>query len=234
VGRNCFSCPQFYEEKIQYKAVSLLSPDEYQKFSEELIEFEIWWESLVGKEVRFYGKLDSVKPQFLQFVSPQARSLQHHGYTLIARSGFIDRYEIDDTIYFSVSKKTYANLAFRRGDLFECTATFQLDAGRIVLSQLRHFDFEERGEGKVYSEGDTKVIQATGTFFNKQPEKCLQCPQGSLIDTVAQTNSHEKTYRQLMCFEGFSQPELCTYQPMETMACEHCESDEFNQVLSQK
>ncbi len=64
VGRNCFSCKNYFEEKINYQPEILLNEEQHKRFKQELEEFEEWLNTSAGKWVEFSGEVFSVKPHF--------------------------------------------------------------------------------------------------------------------------------------------------------------------------
>ena len=61
VGKNCFNCKDFYDEKEIFKPELLLSEEEYQIFIRKLNQFEDWLEELRGKDIEFSGIINSLK-----------------------------------------------------------------------------------------------------------------------------------------------------------------------------
>ncbi|MFX0201192.1 MAG: hypothetical protein ACFFCW_34170, partial [Candidatus Hodarchaeota archaeon] len=53
VGRKCFGCKYYYEEKVCHQPDVILDDEEFKKFEKSLEEYEEWLESVVGKDVEF-------------------------------------------------------------------------------------------------------------------------------------------------------------------------------------
>jgi hypothetical protein len=85
VGRNCFSCKNYFEEKITYQPEILLNKEEFENFQRELEEFENWLEGAIGKRVEFSGTVNSVKPHFKKKKFGSKESLTFPGPNLFQR-----------------------------------------------------------------------------------------------------------------------------------------------------
>ena len=60
VGRDCFSCKNYFDEKINHQPEIILDEEAYKKFQLDLEEFEDWLEQNVGRWVEFSGIINSV------------------------------------------------------------------------------------------------------------------------------------------------------------------------------
>jgi len=56
------------------------------------------------------------------------------------------------------------------------------------------------------------VARSVGTEFDCQPEKCLRCDKGCLLDVIDRTQTKERIFRHLFCLLGVESPELCWYE----------------------
>ena len=94
-------------------------------------------------------------------------------------------------------------------DRLEFRATVREDRGRIVLERMRRLEVLRRGEGRVWTPADGMVAKRTAIAFPRQPERCLLCPSGTLLDVNQDTPSGVRHYRRLLCLEGMEDPEVC-------------------------
>jgi hypothetical protein len=211
VGRDCFSCKNYFEEKIQYQPEVILSPDEYKKFQRDLEEFEEWLERTIGRWMEFSGKVHSVKPHFRKVVYGAKEILEFPGYLISFREGYLDRIFFRDAIFVTVSRRTQLNLKFSKGDEVEFKARLRTDKGRIILDRIKYVEFPHKEEADTWSQGQALVARSTGTELDCQPEKCMLCDNGSLLDVVEKHGDKSIVRRHLFCLAGMEDPEACVY-----------------------
>ena len=209
MGKNCHGCRHFYEEKVHNRSELQISETEYQEFQRELVEFEDWLEEHRGKEWEIHGKIDGVKPLFNKRVYGKGESFVFRGFLLIFKELFIERERIEDHVYIRLSPKTYASLKFGAGDVITARATLDMDRGRLVMHRLRRIDIEQRGEAPLWNESKALVARETATHIPLQPEGCIQCPFGSLIDVEDRSAKHSRRYRELYCLKGMKDHRKC-------------------------
>jgi len=133
VGRDCFSCKNYFEEKIMYQPEIILDEEGYKKFESDLEEFEEWLEGTTGKWVEFSGTVNSVKPHFRKKRFGRKEILEFPGFLLSFKEGYLDRVFFKDHIYVTISRRTQQNIKFARGDEVEFKARLRTDRGRIVM-----------------------------------------------------------------------------------------------------
>jgi hypothetical protein len=211
VGRNCFSCKNYFEEKISYQPEMLLDKEEFGNFQRDLEEFEDWLESVVGKRIEFSGTVNSVKPHFRKKILGSKEILAFPGFLISFKEGYLDRVFFEDYIFLSISIKSQENLKFAKGDKVEFEATLRTDKGRIILEKIGHVGFLEKKGEAFWNESLALVAKNTGTELDCQPEKCLVCENGCLLDVVEKEGERSKIHRHLFCLAGVGDPEACVY-----------------------
>ncbi|RMG28656.1 MAG: hypothetical protein D6732_18480 [Methanobacteriota archaeon] len=202
MGKNCSGCRYFREEKVHHHPQLLISEEEYEAFQKELREFEDWLEEHLNREVNIHGRVDGVKPLFQKRMYDKGNGFSFSGFLLIFKELYFGRELMEDPVYARLSPKTYASLKLGRGDVLSARATLTLDRGRLVLKKLRRIDIEERGEPPFWDKSKALVARETATRIPTQPEGCMQCPFGSLVDVEDVRNGQSKHYRQLYCLRG--------------------------------
>ncbi len=217
VGRDCFSCKNYFDEKINYQPETLLDAEQYKKFERDLEEFEEWLETTRGKWVEFSGTVNTVKPHFRKIRFGSSQTISFPGFLISFTEGYIDRTFFQDNIFVTTSRRTQQNLKFARGDEVEFQARFGTDRGRIVLDRIRHIDFlhKESQDGPTVSQA--LVARSTGTEFDCQPEKCMMCGNGCLLDVIDKGDRESKVKRHLYCLAGVQNPEECVYRLVKRM-----------------
>ena len=83
VGRKCFGCKDFYEDKIHNYPELQIGPKDYNTFLKEYEDFKDWLDELRGKNIEISGKLKGIKPHFQKRIYPKSSFLSFQGYILI-------------------------------------------------------------------------------------------------------------------------------------------------------
>jgi len=211
VGRDCFSCKHYFDEKIVYQPETGLDEEEYKKFESDLEEFEEWLEATVGKWVEFSGKVNSVKPHFRKIKFGSKETLSFPGFLISFKEGYLDRVFFKDHIFVTISRKTQQNFKFARGDEVEFKARLRANRGRMVLERIRYVEFLHKEEAESWSLSQALVAKNTGKEIDCQPEKCMMCENGCLMDVVEKTDKSSAVRRHLFCLIGMENPEECVY-----------------------
>jgi len=206
VGKKCFNCKYFYEEKIHQYPLSLGSEEKYSEFQEEFDDFLDWIGTLLRKRVLCEGRVNSIKPD-LKIDSSNNRIVLK-GFLIRFSSGFLDNKIFDDSFYLRISPMTQNKLQIRNDDNIEFEANLKLDRGRLIFLKSGRFHFIERGGNKAPGKTELLVALNTATILKCQPEKCMNCTKGVLSDIDASKNGPR---RALVCLMGFSDYQLCTY-----------------------
>ncbi len=209
VGRLCDGCTHWTEERIHYQPRIKLSALEFDRFNAELDEFEDWLSTAVNRETDFWGELDSIKPRFRRYQQTSGHRLHLQGYLLVFKRGFIGTTEIDDLFYALISPRQQERMEFSAGDRFEARGRLVLDRGRLVFEKMWAVDFDVRSGEPVWRNSEALVARETATFFQTQPEACLHCPYGALVDVFVKNSGEQKVKRMLYCLEGIKDPALC-------------------------
>ncbi|MEJ2634529.1 MAG: hypothetical protein P8184_04480 [Calditrichia bacterium] len=202
MGRKCFECKEFYEEKIHNHAEVQVSTDEYKAFLKELELFDDWMLEMRNREIEIAGTIDGVKPHFVKKVYPKASFLSFRGYILTFREIYIGRVHLEDYAYARISDQLYQKLQVGAGDEIEARARVKLDHGRLILYALKAIEPVKRGEPAIWSDQKVQLAREVSTEFTIQPEECVQCPFGALIDVEYMKDHHSSPRRQLMCLKG--------------------------------
>ena len=136
VGRKCFECRDFYEEKIHNYPELQINSEKYQQFLNELDEFEDWLIEYRYKPINFWGKVISVKPNFIQKVHERSAYLSFRGFIIVLKNVFLDNQSFEDPVFALISSKYYLRLSFGTDGEIEGFGNLRLDRGRIVFIQL--------------------------------------------------------------------------------------------------
>ena len=231
VGRKCFGCKEFYDEKVINRPEALLSDEEFSKFMRDLAEFETWLNSLKGIEVNLCGTIHSVKPRMRQFLHGKRRNIELSGFVLIFREAFIDLTKFEDLCYLTIGKGLQAKYAFSKGDEIDLYARVSLDRGRLIFKRPNRIEIDERSLGGAWSWEEALVAARTASPIPYQLEKCFACERGCLLDTIERTNTGERHKRQLFCLEGKRDPQSCVYDLAKRIETEICGTEGVERTL---
>ena len=231
VGKKCFGCKEFYDEKVINRPEVVLSDEEFSIFMRDLREFEIWLNGLKGIELNLSGTIYSVKPRMRQVIQGKRSHIELNGFALIFREVFIDLVRFEDLCYVNVSKSLQAKYRFSKGDKVDLYARLSVDRGRLIFKRPNRIEIDERGEGKTWSWDKALVAARTASPIPYQLERCFACDKGCLLDTIERTNAGERHKRQLFCLEGIKDPQHCIYDLAKSIGVELCAVDEFQRTI---
>ena len=218
VGRLCDGCRYYEDEKVHLQPALLLTAAEYERFLSQIQEFDDWIESLTGREVEFYCQIDSVKPRFRKEVMGRKNYFRLNGYVLVVRQGFIDRESFEDIFYIDIAPAQQERYRFASGDCFEAKGRVSIDRGRVLIGRTNRIEFEERSQQPTWKNSEALVARQVATLFVHQPEPCLKCPKGALVDVSETVHGVEQKRRELYCLAGIVDPRACYLFPHEKMA----------------
>ena len=231
VGRKCFGCKEFYDEKVINCPEVLLSDDEFSKFMRDLGEFETWLGTVKGTEINLSGTIYSVKPRMRHVIQGKRRHIELNGFVTIFREAFIDLVKFEDPCYLTISKGLQAKYRFSKGDKVDLYARVSVDRGRLILKRPNRIEIDERGEEETWSWDKALVAARTASPIPYQLEKCFACDRGCLLDTIERTHMGERFKRQLFCLEGIKDPHYCIYDLAKSIDIELCVLDTFQRTI---
>ena len=208
VGKKCFNCKYFYEEKIHQYPEVLLSQENFSVFCENFDDFIDWLNDLQKRRVLAEGKIHSIKPELTIAYSRYRSMINLRGFLVKFSSGYLDNQFFDDSFYLSISWLTQNKLKLRKNDNLEFEANLSLDRGRLKLFKSGKFHFVERGNGHPPNRSHLLVALNTASVQKGQPEKCLRCSKGILSDIIDSTTSPQ---RGMVCLLGMPDHRLCNY-----------------------
>jgi len=212
VGRKCFGCKHYFDQKIHNQPVLLLSENEYRDFLEELDDFEDWLDSLKDKQINIRGKIQTIKPALTRIVHQQSSHLNLRGYFIHFDEAFIDTVHWEDHCYALIYPDQQERFQFAAGDEVEFRARIELDQGRLIFKKINSIEFLDRSHQPTWTKSQALVVKHTTISFDRQPTKCLQCDQGVLVDVIDKSLPQWEHSRELFCLKSFPDPALCYYK----------------------
>lgn len=211
VGRNCFGCKHYFDEKIHNQPVLLISGDDYHQFLADLDEFEDWIDSLVDKQVDIQGTINTVKPALTKIIHHQGSHLNLNGYFLQFDEAFISTTHWEDHCYGLVYPDQHERFQFAPGDIIEFRARVELNQGRLVCKKINTIDFVHRSQTPTWTKSQALVVKYTIISYDHQSTKCFHCDQGVLVDVIDKSRPHQERSRELFCLKSFPDPAVCYY-----------------------
>ncbi len=218
VGRKCFNCREFYDEKEMLKPELLVTAKEYALFLRTMHRFEDWLESVRGREVEFSGTINSLKPGFYKTAASPQRHIACDGFLLNFSGGHINLDYFDDSIYVKLSSSAQHRLKLGKGDRVNFRALVKEERGRIVLVRVRGIDIEEKAAEEIWTVSRAQLARRTATIISGHHERCLNCDRGSLLDIIG----GDKKQRMMLCLEGIRDPDYCMYSVSQLLMVDRC------------
>jgi hypothetical protein len=209
VGKNCKGCTYYTEDKIHLQPELLLNDTEYDKFQEELENFETWLDEVRFRKLPIAGRINNVKPWFERILLPRESHIKFRGYLLVFKKGFIGKKSFNDVFYIRVSENLMKINRFLPKMKIEMNGEIREDRGRIIVHKPKVIEIYNKGWGYPWTRERALVSVKTAAFLKEQPEQCLTCHWGALADVIDRRGKEENRYRNLYCLKGIDNPETC-------------------------
>jgi len=209
VGKGCFSCKKFYDEKFVYRPETDLGEKEMRRFNEEFLEFRGWIEGRRGRTVRFAGKIGSLLPHLKMTIENGSSRVIMDGLYVSFDNGYFDNDYFDDKIYLRINGRFLCRTELTPGDGMEFDAMFTEDRGRIILKNPRNLEIERNGGTGCITMSRAQVARATGKIITGSIEHCSGCLYRSLIDVEDRSRKEIIRYRRYYCLRGITDSENC-------------------------
>ena len=208
VGKNCFSCKHYYEEKICRKPEALVDKETLQKFFDDLKDYEYWLSTVEGKRVSFSGIITAVYPSLVMTVDNNRSSVRMDGFLIKFAKGYIGYDLFDDTIYLHIGRRFLAKWQPAPSDELEFKARLTNSRGKVVLIRPTEVEIE-KNEGKPIIDYSKALIgKTTGTIVRDDISLCHQCPFGALLDVIV-LRPKRNIYRRFYCLRGVEYSKDC-------------------------
>lgn len=209
VGRLCEGCTHYIDEKIHYQPTIILSGAAFEAFERERQDFDEWMNKHENRDLDILCEVSSIKPRFKKTMSSGKGQLRLDGYLLVMRHGYIGITECDDYFYANISPNQQDRCRFAVGDKFEAMGRMSLNRGRLLFHKIWSVVFVHRSNKPTWNNSKALVARTSAAEFSMQPEACIRCPHGVLVDTVIFMDGQKQFKRSLYCLEGIKSPELC-------------------------
>ena len=207
VGKNCFNCKYFYEEKRHQYPELIDQSDNEENFINQFVEFEEWIEDLKSRRVLCEGIIAGINPDLTLRRQGEKYRISARGFLIRFKEGYIDNHLFEDPFYLSISSMTQNKLLLREEDNLEFEASLLVDRGRLKFIKPGRFEFYNRGDNKPLRTNDILVAKETYTIQENQPAKCMNCVHGMLVDVENLDNGPS---RATVCLQGIADYQYCT------------------------
>jgi hypothetical protein len=209
VGKGCFSCKKFYDEKLVYLPETDLDEKALRRFMDELLEFRGWIEGRRRRTVHFAGNINSIMPHLKMTIENGGKRVAMDGFYVSFDNGYFGNDYFDDKVYLRTNGRFLYRTESAPGDGLEFDAMFTEDRGRIILKNPRNIEIERNGGTRCMTGSRAQVGRATGKIITGSIEKCAYCVYCSLIDVEDRTRKETARYRRFFCLRGISDSENC-------------------------
>lgn len=209
VGRGCFSCKEYHEDKLIYAPETSLAEDEIKEFIDELHQYEGWLESMEGKTIEFSGTVDAITPHFQMRMEERKSAVTMDGFYVSFAKGYIGRDLFDDRIYLKMSGNLLVKTRLAPDAKIDCRAIFSSSRGRIILRNPRQIEIQENGSRRHINVSRALVGRATGKIIRGPITDCADCPYISLVDVEDARRHQAVFYRRFYCLRGVEDSENC-------------------------
>lgn len=232
VGKSCKGCTYFIEDKIHMQPDCLLEPEAYDRFLEDLENFETWLQSMKYKRVSLAGRIRTVKPHYRRLLYTRESHTRLHGYLLALKPAYIAMDCFQDTLYIRVSEGQMKALHFAPKMKLECTGEIRLDRGRLIVHRPGRFEIIKPGRGKPWTRERALVSIKTAKPLKSQPAQCLSCGWSVLVDTEDHREIENDFRRELFCLKGIEDYHSCYIQALRKQKRKNRKSRISDQVIN--
>jgi hypothetical protein len=208
VGRNCFSCKYYHEEKICRMPAANIDNESLEQFLKDLDEYEYWLSTVENKRIKFSGQISAVFPSIIKIINDGRTSTRLNGFFIKFDRGHIGYDLFDDSVYLRVGSRFLKNHRPSPGDEIECEAELKNDRGRILLTRPSHVELDRNGGEPVIDYSRALVGKTTGAIVADDSKLCRDCPYGALLD-IEVISPREKRYRRFYCLRGVEHAYTC-------------------------
>ncbi len=210
VGKDCFSCPHFYDLKLAYSPDVQVDDVDYARFRSDFSEFEEWVNGLTGKRVEIRGRIKTVNPLLTNEGDNGNFRIACRGVLLYLTDGIFGYDIFEDPFYARLSFSAYDRINVAVGDTLDMKGQLEIDRGRFVFGKVGDIEVVRRGESEPIPSSQLKQAKFTGTVVDGQPAKCLLCAHGLLIDS-SNSDGRSAPRRLLYCIKGVADYHFCPY-----------------------
>lgn len=221
-GKLCLSCKFLVEEKNHYVPKVILNDKEFDDFKIKYNKFLFWTKSLNGRFIKFYGKVETIKPYIKHIYFDKGSKFLLKGYLLALKWAYLERDFFEDKLFLYLPKNKLWRLKNIKFDEIEGFGSLNLSDGNLFLSNPKNL-LSVKGEDLNFKEDENVLLKIKlGSIFNAYQGKCLDCENG--VPSVVENQSALKFVpkREIICLEGYSNPSFCLNEIYKNIKIEKC------------
>jgi hypothetical protein len=217
VGKLCRGCTHYQEEKLHFQPHSVLKTEEEVDFHEELENYELWLDGVRGKRLSVAGKIGSIKPWLEKTVGVETH-WRMRGALLAIKEGFVGLDSVEDVFFVRVPDSLMRARQFETGMQAEMTAEIGEDRGRLIAHHPRSVELSGTGMGRPPERNEMVIAAKLSTRMDDQPDRCLECRHGLLVDVEDRFKPAVSHRRELYCMKAMVDSENCAVKAWEYKA----------------
>lgn len=221
-GKLCQSCKYLIEEKNHYIPKIILKEEEWKEFKFEYNKFLFWIKSQEQKTLKFYAKIESIKPYIKHIYYDKGSKFLLKGYFLILKWVYFENVFFDDMVFLYIPKNKIWKLKKLKSDEIEGFSNFSIFRGNLFLSNVKNLI--NVGKEEIFFREDMDVLLKLklSSVFNNYQGKCFDCDKGVPAVVENQTSLKFIPKREIICLEGYSHPSLCLHNIYKNIKIEKC------------
>ncbi len=210
VGKDCFSCPCFYDIKLAFAPELQVESAAFDEFQKDFAEFEEWVQGLSAKRIEVRGAVRSISPLLENHGDNGCLRIACRGVLLHLSDGVFRYDRFLDPFYARLSFSMHDRIRLAVGDTIDMMGQLEIDRGRFVFSKVGDIDIVRQGDGETITSSQLRQTKFTGSAIDGQPGKCLRCAHGLLIDSP-RSDGRSSPRRLLYCLKGVADHRFCPY-----------------------
>jgi hypothetical protein len=210
VGKDCFSCPYFFDIKEVYQPETKLPENEYRNFLREFEEFEDWVTELTRRRIEVRAVVKAINPLLVDHGGNGIPKIAGRGVLLYFGEGIFEYDKFLDPFYARLSFSVYDRYRIAVGDEIDFKGELRIDRGRFVIDRVGGIETIRASGGEIADLKELRQARFTGTVIEGQPAKCLRCPNGLLIDSL-NSDGRSQPRRLMYCTKGVADYRYCPY-----------------------
>ncbi|HPR64044.1 MAG TPA: hypothetical protein PK014_07450 [Thermoanaerobaculia bacterium] len=207
-GRKCGGCQHFYDIKEAYRPELVLKGSARDDFFTHYRHFKWWVDEIEGTRVSFFGRVALLKPCYVKIVRKRGEFFRSRGLLAVFHKGYIGRTHFQDRLYLNLTRSESERLQIFEGQELEGEAQLSIDRGRFILSRPRRMAMAQQKQSSDHHYLDL-MLRIGSKTFRDQPERCVACSRGILVDVLDGEDNQRFLGRELLCLEGVASPKDC-------------------------
>jgi len=191
VGKDCFTCRHYDEDKIWRKPEAIIGENELVEFWRKLDDYRLWLSLNLDRKISFSGKISSVFPLLYMKRRGVGFGARASGFLIGFDRGYIGYVLYDDKIYLRTGGEFIKRWNPMAGDSLEFRATLKADRGRLILIRPSEIEMEssdrtgsdnENTGNKIITLSQAVVGASTGVIVEDSCAPCRGCNYGAFVE----------------------------------------------------